>query len=471
MSENKKFTSNRDQMIDLGSVFLDVAREWLLILLLTASAAIAAHVGIGILFPPQYASTATIALRNNNKDVDILNMADYDSYLNYTFESENSGPLIDTLQGGALRAAVAKEMGTAFSGSISAKGIKNSNIVQFTVRSRSARTSYLEARAVLRCLDRLSDSIHSGSKMIVLREPRAQDSPDNAAGNRRYVTAFTILVFLALCGLLALRSGLRETVRSIPEVGRKVDAKLLGAVAHKDKLFGIKGGTLITDPDINPQYAEDLRRLAARISNEMALKGQKVLLVAGAGKDEGRSTTAAGLAMAMAQFGKRTVLVDTDFRHPSLHKILKLQDSKFRDLGNWLEKGSKAGDAELAKMAQDMLCPVPDSGLIAVLNRKAAPQAMEKHPELIRKLLGWLREEADCVILDSAAVNLYSAAEELANMADASVIVVRQNHSEVKDIDEAISALGGKEHVIGCVFNDAGKSGLGANAAGKAYGY
>ena len=471
MSENKKFTSNRDQMIDLGSVFLDVAREWLLILLLTASAAIAAHVGIGILFPPQYASTATIALRNNNKDVDILNMADYDSYLNYTFESENSGPLIDTLQGGALRAAVAKEMGTAFSGSISAKGIKNSNIVQFTVRSRSARTSYLEARAVLRCLDRLSDSIHSGSKMIVLREPRAQDVPDNAAGNRRYVTAFTGLVFLALCGLLALRSGLRETVRSIPEVGRKVDAKLLGAVAHKDKLFGIKGGTLITDPDINPQYAEDLRRLAARISNEMALKGQKVLLVAGAGKDEGRSTTAAGLAMAMAQFGKRTVLVDTDFRHPSLHKILNLQDSKFRDLGNWLEKGSKANDAELAKMAQDMLCPVPDSELVAVLNRKAAPQAMEKHPELIRKLLGWLREEADCVILDSAAVNLYSDAEELANMADASVIVVRQNHSEVKDIDEAVSALGGKEHVIGCIFNDAGKSGLGANAAGKAYGY
>ena len=56
-------------------------------------------------------------------------------------------------------------------------------------------------------------------------------------------------------------------------------------------------------------------------------------------------------------------------------------------------------------------------------------------------------------------------------MADASVIVVRQNHSEVKDIDEAVSALGGKEHVIGCIFNDAGKSGLGANAAGKAYGY
>ena len=96
---------------------------------------------------------------------------------------------------------------------------------------------------------------------------------------------------------------------------------------------------------------------------------------------------------------------------------------------------------------------------------------MEKHSDLIRKLLGRLEDEADFIILDSACVDSYSDAEELANMADASVIVVRQNHSEVKDIDEAVKALGGRENVIGCVFNDAGKSGLGANTAGKAYGY
>lgn len=48
MSENKKqLSSNKDQMINLGSVFMDVAKEWLMILLLTASAAIAAHVGMG----------------------------------------------------------------------------------------------------------------------------------------------------------------------------------------------------------------------------------------------------------------------------------------------------------------------------------------------------------------------------------------------------------------------------------------
>ena len=52
MSENKKqLSSNKDQMINLGSVFMDVAKEWLMILLLTASAAIVAHVGMGRLRP------------------------------------------------------------------------------------------------------------------------------------------------------------------------------------------------------------------------------------------------------------------------------------------------------------------------------------------------------------------------------------------------------------------------------------
>lgn len=472
MSENKKqLTSNKDQMINLGSIFMDIAREWLMILLLTASAAIVAHVGMGRLRPPMYASTASIAVNNNNPAADLNNSAGADSYNNMSHESKSALLLVDTLQSGEMKVAVAQEMGTPFSGSISAQVIKDGNMVRFTVRSRSLRTSYLEAKAVLRCCDKLSDALFGGTEITVLRQPRAQASPVNAGSNRKYVIAFAGLVFLGLCGLIALRSCLRETVRSIAEVDKKVNAKLLGAVARKDKLLGSKGGTLITDPAVNPQFAQDLRRLAARICNEMTQKDQKILLVAGAGKDEGRSTVSAGLAMAMAEFGKKTVLIDTDFRHPSLYKILSLQDSKFMDLGNWLEKGSKAGDAELANMAQAMFCPVPDSELVAILNRKAVPQAMEKHSDLIRKLLGRLREEADFIILDSACADSYSDAEELANMADTSVIVVRQHHSEMRNIDEAITALGGRERIVGCIFNDAGKNGIGANTVGKAYVY
>ena len=152
MNENKKqLSSNKDQMINLGSVFLDIAREWLMILLLTASAAIVAHVGMGRLRPPMYASTASIAVNNDNPAADLNNSAGADSYNNMTYESKSALIIVDTLQSSEMKAAVSQEMGTPFSGSISAQVIKDANMVRFTVKSRSARTSYLEAKAVLRC--------------------------------------------------------------------------------------------------------------------------------------------------------------------------------------------------------------------------------------------------------------------------------------------------------------------------------
>ena len=97
MSENKKqLSSNKDQMINLGSVFMDVAKEWLMILLLTASAAIVAHVGMGRLRPPMYASTASIAVNNDNPAADLNNSAGADCYNNMTHESKSARLLVDT---------------------------------------------------------------------------------------------------------------------------------------------------------------------------------------------------------------------------------------------------------------------------------------------------------------------------------------------------------------------------------------
>ena len=137
MSENKKqLSSNKDQMINLGSVFMDVAKEWLMILLLTASAAIVAHVGMGRLRPPMYASTS-IAVNNDNPAADLNNSAGADCYNNMTHESKSALLLVDTLQSGEMKAAVAQEMGTPFSGSISAQVIKNGNMVRCSEARRS----------------------------------------------------------------------------------------------------------------------------------------------------------------------------------------------------------------------------------------------------------------------------------------------------------------------------------------------
>ena len=82
-----------------------------------------------------------------------------------------------------------------------------------------------------------------------------------------------------------------------------------------------------------------------------------------------------------------------------------------------------------------------------------------------------LSNEADYVVIDTAPISLVSDAEELASMVDTSVIVVRQHLVEAREINDTIDALGGRDHLIGCVLNNARKDSMGTTSSRYGYGY
>ena len=214
-----------------------------------------------------------------------------------------------------------------------------------------------------------------------------------------------------------------------------------------------------------------MRKLAARISNEMAEHNQKVLLVSSAMENEGKSTVAANIALAMSQINKRVVLVDMDFRKPSMFKILNMQNAEFEELGMRINSMARNDAVDFDQEIQTLLCKVPGTELNVILNRKAVPQAVEKYMETISGILQALREQADFIILDTAPISLVSDAEELVELADTSIIVIRQHWIEAREINDTIDALGGRKRMLGCVFNNASKTSLTGSTAGYGYGY
>ena len=134
-------------------------------------------------------------------------------------------------------------------------------------------------------------------------------------------------------------------------------------------------------------------------------------------------------------------------------------------------KETKADDqADYESTMNTLLCKVPGSELITILNRKAVPQAVEKHSDSIKGVVDALRHNAGFIIIDTAPTSLVSDSEELAGMTDTSLLVVRQHWTEARDINDTIDSLGGKERVLGCVFNNVHKTGLGGST-GYGYGY
>ena len=182
------------------------------------------------------------------------------------------------------------------------------------------------------------------------------------------------------------------------------------------------------------------------------------ILVASALQCEGRSTVAANLAIACAAPGRSVLLVDSDLRKPVQHSIFELENA--RGLAQVL---CGEGDGELlvrqVRPCLDLLSsgslPADPCGLIG--------------SDVMARLLAFVREKYDLVILDSPPVSQFADAVALAQRVDAIVFVVRSSSTHRDDADRALKELSKvNPRIVGAVLNAVpGHSTTGMTPAGK----
>ena len=483
MSEDKRITgssANDTLSIDLYSILLDVSKEWLSILLLTISAVLITYVLFTNLHALNYATSATMVINNDDDGMSVKTSSATEVYENIVYGADSALRITGIFESKALKETVAKELGlSSFSGTISAQTLGESNLLKITVRADSPYISYRETESILKNYERFSKDLVGGTELIVLERPKIPERLEHPFQNLKYSFYAGMTTFVVICTVLILLSIMRDTVHNSSEVEKKIDAKLLATIMHEKKhhrgrkrIGGDKASILISDPVTSFQYTEDMRKLAARVMNEMSEHHQKVLMVSSVAENEGKSTISVNLALAMAQICKRVVLVDMDFRKPSLYKILNLQDSDFVEFSEIMKEKASGENVDCKSAVNALLYTVPGSDLLAILNRKTISQAVENHSDYIKEIVDELRAIADFIIIDTAPISFVSDAEELAGLVDSSLLVVRQHWTEAREINDTIDALGGKERVLGCVFNNVHKTDLfGTTGYGYGLGY
>jgi protein-tyrosine kinase len=190
--------------------------------------------------------------------------------------------------------------------------------------------------------------------------------------------------------------------------------------------------------------AEQYRALRTRIVQHEGDSPLRTLMITSPGEGDGKSVTAANLALTMAQEYQRTVvLVDADLRDPRIHVLFGLGSGP--GLAEVL-----AGEASL----EDALLHVPEQG-IAIL-----PAGLEPHfpTELLgstamRRTLDQLRARFDRVLVDLPAVLPLADVASAAPMSDGIVMVVRAGVTQRPALDQALATLEGSR-VIGVVLNE-----------------
>jgi capsular exopolysaccharide synthesis family protein len=185
--------------------------------------------------------------------------------------------------------------------------------------------------------------------------------------------------------------------------------------------------------------AEQYRVLHQRLLRLSARRPMRVVAVTSATRGEGRTTTAANLAITAAQEGRATVLVEADLRRPSLMRLFGF--------------APRAGLAEVldgqAELSQALARVGPLSVLTAGEVRDAAATG---HHARAAAVMEQLRAGFDLVVIDGPPALSVVDGDRLAGAADAVVLVVRAGATPRQVVRLALESLG--DRTVGMVLND-----------------
>lgn len=220
------------------------------------------------------------------------------------------------------------------------------------------------------------------------------------------------------------------------------------------------GAKLITLADPKSGPAEQFRTIRTNIHFMSVDRSLKTLAFTSSGISEGKSTVTANVAIALAQEGKRVLLIDADLRRSTLHATFNLSNRH----GLTTILASDSNEIDLADV-------VKESGVenLSVLPAGPVPPNPSEllSSQRMQSLINGVREAYDIVVLDVPPMLQVTDTQVLSTHLDGVVLVVRQGVTQKAAIRRAVEMLKiSKANILGYVMND-----VYDDDAGYGYGY
>ena len=270
------------------------------------------------------------------------------------------------------------------------------------------------------------------------------------------MAAALILGLLAGGGLAVLRDLVDQTLRSGDEISALLGLPVLGVVPAMSRRQNIpmRGTRVHLQPD-SPE-AEAFRTVRTAIFFGAPKEKAKTMLITSPASGDGKSTLVSNLAIAMAQAGQRTIVLDADFRRPVQHVIFGLDhdDGGLSAVLTGKMKLEQAIQATQVKGVSVLTCGPKIENPSEILNSHR-----------FTALLEHLAKGYDRVIIDAPPVTVVTDAQILGAICDVTVLVLRAHKSTRKIGQRAMGSLRSVgAHLLGAVVND-------VRRGGDSYGY
>ena len=445
---------NENLLTIVKCIIKDILQRWILIVAVMIVFGSVFDFMKTVTYVPQYGTSMTATLSGGEdtfKNID--KVQSYVNTLDYLMNSNNA------------KSYVKKKMPISKTTYKAEVTLKQANVVKIKVTADTKREAYFSIKLLNDWYRENTERYSFPYNITVLKESKFSTKPVNPNSHIKNFLIGAVGSGFVLSCLLGLYFFLRDTIKSEEEVENKLDIRLYAKLPFEVKKredARNKKGILITSLKTSFFFRESMNKLRSKVEASSYKHGYKSFMITSAYENEGKSSVAANLALALAKNGHKVVLVDADFNKPAVFKIFDLDGSKS------LNKAIEGTSSWRSQVVSDR------SGLdLLPCSQDTLKSEILTNSKKLDEIMKELREEYDFVIVDTSPAYLLNETMAMNELVDATLFVVRQDYATSDVINETVKRLTYvKDNVLGVVFRNVVSEGnKGTNNYNNRYGY
>lgn len=319
----------------------------------------------------------------------------------------------------------------------------NEKFIQYGIMKREVESNRLLYDALITKIK--EQSVTEQSQNVTVWIVQEADTPKFPAKPRKKMNLLLGLIvgLFGGIGLAFFVEYLDNTVKSPEAVEERFGVTVLGVIQQFPGAGkGLRIERALLDDSMS-LFAESYKAIRSSVLLSAAEHPPRTLLVTSAAAKEGKTTTAANLAMAIALADKKVLLIDADLRRPSVAKFFGIDN--YKGLSTYL---SGISDREI-------IIEIPGTGLSVIPSGPIPPNPSELlSSQLLQELIDTSREQYDFIIFDSPPVVHVTDSLILSRKVEGTVLVSRFGVTTFELLGHAIDSLRDiNSHLIGLVIN------------------
>jgi receptor protein-tyrosine kinase len=442
--------------INLENLINMIIKKWFLILIFGVVFAVAGIIVAEVTGFDTFSSSIVFIV--SNRDLAAAQTADSISAQDITASIDMTNNFKYLLTGSTMIQEIQKTLekqGTVMdladiTSAISIKSITDTSIIEMSIETKSAALSKAIADALVANYEKVV-AVYQGARINVYAKPELAKFPNKNSSMVRN-GAIGAVVGLALSVIIiALTNAVKDTIHSADDIREKLELNIMGTVSqigkNNKKVGELSRSLLISEKATGFGFIETYKAIRTKIEGVAAKNGYKTFVVSSAVENEGKTTVATNIALALAQNGKTVLLIDADIRKPSICKLLGIPNVKEKGLPDVIN-GVCTVDKAIRYVEKYKLF------ILAGSMSSQNPTELLSMPQT-GSLIKSLENDFDFILIDTPPAGVITDASIISNYADALILVIREDEAPISRINMAISDLTSSgTDLIGCVYNN-----------------